>query len=273
MDANKRKKYSRMMSAHRNEWTNFARRQVSSTAKKETANVRSIFSATSSPQAASKRINSYFKGPARKQWETTLRTVWSETGKAIITFMHGFLTGKSFAPTTKDPIVDTLLTAWDLSVKSRILAGGEQITGITDTTKDNIMKVIADGVQEGKGHYAIGQDVEDQLDESWARRGEMISRTEANSAMNAATLEASQAAAPQLNKVWVTTGAPPCNGQGKGQQCCRQWHYDVDNKSVPQDEPFIVMDEEMMYPGDPAGSGANVINCACCLSYEKPEEG
>lgn len=50
----------------------------------------------------------------------------------------------------------------------------------------------------------------------------------------------------------------------------RPWHVDADSdygtedKALPVDEPFIVMGEEMMYPGDLAGSPANIYNCRCC---------
>ena len=29
------------------------------------------------------------------------------------------------------------------------------------------------------------------------------------------------------------------------------------------DEPFEVDGEQLMYPGDPAGSAGNIINCQC----------
>ena len=51
----------------------------------------------------------------------------------------------------------------------------------------------------------------------------------------------------------------------------RNWHVDADSdygtedKAIPMDEPFIVMGEEMMYPGDIAGSPENVYNCRCVM--------
>ena len=42
---------------------------------------------------------------------------------------------------------------------------------------------------------------------------------------------------------------------------------------IPLDEPFIVDGEELMYPGDDAGSPSNVINCHCIqIAVAKPEE-
>lgn len=51
----------------------------------------------------------------------------------------------------------------------------------------------------------------------------------------------------------------------------REWHSDADSdygaesQAIPMDEPFIVMGEKMMYPGDRAGSPENVYNCRCAL--------
>ena len=45
----------------------------------------------------------------------------------------------------------------------------------------------------------------------------------------------------------------------------REWHNEADGQQVPLDEPFIVGDEELMYPGDPNGSAENVINCRCTM--------
>lgn len=51
----------------------------------------------------------------------------------------------------------------------------------------------------------------------------------------------------------------------------REWHAEADSdygsedSAIPIDEPFVVMGEDMMYPGDKSGSPENVYNCRCCL--------
>ena len=42
---------------------------------------------------------------------------------------------------------------------------------------------------------------------------------------------------------------------------------------IPIGEPFVVMEEELMHPGDPAGSAENVINCQCIeLAVAAPKQ-
>jgi uncharacterized protein with gpF-like domain len=47
--------------------------------------------------------------------------------------------------------------------------------------------------------------------------------------------------------------------------------YELD--PIPVNEPFIVMGERLMYPGDDAGSPGNVINCQCItLAAQKKQK-
>ena len=261
----KRHRFALMMAAHRAEWDAFGVVQLTKAFNNDRKAIRSIFSTTDTPKAAGERINSYFKRQAGDGWQAALRTLWVETGKATIAYMHDFLTGKDVSGIrTKqddpDPGVSAITDPWQQIVNDKIIAGGDKITGITDTTRDQVQGVIAQGVENGDSHYVIGQAVDDALGDSWAGRGEMISRTEANSAMNYASLTTSQATVPDLNKVWSTTGM----------ENVRPWHQDADGQSVPQDQPFSVMDEDLMYPGDDSGSPENTINCACTIMFEEP---
>jgi hypothetical protein len=265
----KRHKYALMMGAHRDQWIRFGRKQFTAQHNKDRAAIKHIFDATSTPEAARMRIENYLKTAARQGWTQAVRTVWVETGKASITYMHAFLTGKNLIDIAykgvskqDEEAVAALHGTWEDRVNADILAGGDKIARITDTEKDQVTKVLADGQDAGLGHYAIGQAVDSKLSETWPGRGETISRTEVNSAMNKATLQDAGASAPDLNKVWATTGMDNV----------REWHADADGQSVPQDEPFDVMGEDMDCPGDDDGSPENVINCACCLQFEPPED-
>jgi hypothetical protein len=254
----KRHKYAFMMSAHRDAWVKFGRKQFGAQFAKDRAHVRSAFAATSSPEAASKLIKSYFQGPAHVGWMAALKIVWVETGKASIEYMHNFLTGKSYGFKQDDPLIEDIQSTWEQRVSDRIKTSfKDKIKGITDTTQDDVHNTIADGVADGKGHYEIGKLVDDKLDETWPGRGETISRTEAGSAMNRATLEDANAMAPDLYKKWAATMVNT-----------RETHQDADaGDAIPQDEQFDVGDDSMDCPGDESASPEEIINCGCCLLF------
>lgn len=41
--------------------------------------------------------------------------------------------------------------------------------------------------------------------------------------------------------------------------------YGSEDTAIPEDEPFVVDGEELMYPGDPIGSAFNICNCRCTM--------
>lgn len=59
----------------------------------------------------------------------------------------------------------------------------------------------------------------------------------------------------QFTKIWVATA----------DERTRDEHREADGQEVDADEPFEVGGEELMYPGDPAGSPWNIYNCRCTM--------
>jgi len=269
----RRYRFAIAMASHRTLWARIAFKQVAKAHKFDRNHVIQIMRATDSPEAALERIKTYFEGQSRVYWANALRIVWKETGKASITVTHEVLTGKDFMRSLtsmsfygpqnvkQDPVVTGVQSAWDLFVEDKITSRASKVVGVTRTTYGQIQDVMAQGVKDGSTHYEIGQEIESKLDELWKALSETISRTEVNSAMNAAMLEEARAMAPDLNKVWA------CSFLNS-----RQDHIDADGQSVPQSEPFIVGGEEMMEPGDDSASADQIVNCACTIFFERPEE-
>jgi uncharacterized protein with gpF-like domain len=57
----------------------------------------------------------------------------------------------------------------------------------------------------------------------------------------------------QVTKEWVS----------RGDSRVRDAHRAADGQVVPMNMPFIVKGESLQYPGDPAGSASNIVNCRC----------
>lgn len=60
-----------------------------------------------------------------------------------------------------------------------------------------------------------------------------------------------------------------------GDERTRDEHLAADGQEVPNNEPFTVGGEQMMYPGDISlgASGWNTINCRCSINYFIKEKG
>ncbi|MCJ7639573.1 MAG: phage head morphogenesis protein [Euryarchaeota archaeon] len=261
----RRYRFAIAMASHRTLWARIALKQVAKAHKFDRNHVTQIMRATDSSEAALEHINSYFEGQSRVYWANALRIIWKETGKASIAVMHDVLAGKDFfsdysmiTEITKDPVRDGVQLTWDQLVEDKITSRTNKVVGVTHARYEQIQDIMAKGVKNGSTHYEIGQQIESNLDEVWKALSENISRTEVNSAMNAAMLEDTKAMAPDLNKVWACTFLNS-----------RQDHMDADGQSVPQSEPFVVGGEEMMEPGDDSASADQIVNCACTIFFER----
>lgn len=102
--------------------------------------------------------------------------------------------------------------------------------------------------------------------DSTEARAHTIARTSVVPAANGAHAEVAGVINDQvvpLDKEWLATS----------DDRTREWHAEADGQRVPYAEPFDVMGEAMMYPGDPAGSAANVVNCRCVVLYPEADTG
>jgi len=122
---------------------------------------------------------------------------------------------------------------------------------ISQTTKDYIMEVISNGIDQGWSIKQMVDEIErkDYLD----GRVRRILRTESNRAVNYGTELAADKFEYKTQKRWVAVH----------DNRTRHWHLDADGQTVNQNGTYSVGGEQLEFPGDPNGSGANTINCRC----------
>jgi hypothetical protein len=122
---------------------------------------------------------------------------------------------------------------------------------ISDTTKEYILKVISKGIDEGWSIQRMTEEIEreDYLD----GRVRRILRTESNRAINYGNELAADKFEYKTQKRWVAVHDIRT----------RHAHLSADGQTVNQDGSFDVGGEQLEFPGDPKGSGANTINCRC----------
>ena len=127
---------------------------------------------------------------------------------------------------------------------------------INDHTKRQVLEQLKEAEANGESIQDMEKRIKGLFEETYKHRAQTVARTEVISANNKAGVEAARQA-NMKHKVWVTAL----------DEKTRPWHAEADGQTVGIDEPFIVMGEELDFPGDPKASPENTINCRCTMTY------
>lgn len=153
---------------------------------------------------------------------------------------------------TPTEIIDSIMRLW--------LAehGGLKIKQITNTTLKDIRQIIEAGIASGASEREIARAIEAVAPTKSASRAQTIARTETHASSAYAAQASAGATGLTMRKVWVSA---------RGERT-REDHDEADGQTRLLHEPFDIGGEALMYPGDPVGSAAQVINCRCVCAYE-----
>lgn len=168
---------------------------------------------------------------------------------------------------------------WVNSIKHTLgKAAGRRVTSITDTSKEEAVKIIQRTLQEaagdGLGASQMAILLRDRLGWQWGTdatyRASRIARTETTMASNLGSLQGAQQTKEPMLKVWLTTRDGRTRSRGRGD---RYEHYGKypggpDGEKQELEDKFTKTGELLNYPGDYAGSAGNVIHCRCTMFYE-----
>lgn len=150
-------------------------------------------------------------------------------------------------------------------IQDFIGARANQLAGqVTSSTYAAIQQALQDGVAAGEDINRIAARVQDVFAQASTNRAKTIARTEVISAANgSASLAASQLPSDvAAGQEFIATR----------DERTRDDHAEADGQIVAMGEPFIVGGESLLYPGDPAGSAENVINCRCTVAFLTPAD-
>jgi hypothetical protein len=138
---------------------------------------------------------------------------------------------------------------------------GLKIESTTRTLFENIERITRNVIREaalnGYGADKVADMILSQYNNMAKWQALRIARTEVVGASNEGAFTGAGSLGIELNKVWLSAL----------KENTREDHSALDHTEVPQDEPFDVGGELLMYPGDPSGSAGNVINCLCAISH------
>lgn len=135
----------------------------------------------------------------------------------------------------------------------------DRVTGVTETTKDQISHALDDADAQGLTTSETASYLVKTLqsDEFTRSRALTIARTESTAAANKGAMLAADSSDYLVGKIWI----PVMDNN------TRPAHAEMDGEPVISlDDLFDVGGELLNYPGDLRGSAGNVINCRCCVA-------
>jgi len=192
-----------------------------------------------------------------KRMSRILLQLWSESGQAIQDTLIDTAKHNRLIMELKLVEVEGTPTADAIMVDFLRQYGGLKITQITGTTLDDINSVVSQGITDGLSELEIGRLVYLVAPTKGASRAQTIARTESHQAANVTAQGTANAAGLTMRRQWVSASG----------ERTRKDHREANGQTVDMHEPFKVGGENLMYPGDPAGSAKNVINCRCAVVF------
>lgn len=174
------------------------------------------------------------------------------------------------------PVVSGILTdAWrrvtsagnpptDPWTSNYLNESGNRLSNMPSEVYALIVMEVERGITEGRSLDRVRDDIQVLLTASgtdrWRNRAMTVARTETIGAVNAgvfrgAELEAEQRGDVAPFKVWISTD----------DSLTRPTHVEADGQRTLLREPFRVGGAPLLFPGDPRGPAAEVINCRCSL--------
>lgn len=141
--------------------------------------------------------------------------------------------------------------------------GGDEITGINQTTQDDITGIVDDALKEGTNPRRIRSQIGEYVEETIPNRGETIARTEMNKAQNFGRHETFKASGVVEHKRWLSfRGAREAHGLLGGQDRELDEAFEVPSGNWAG--------ETAMFPGD-FGPVELVAECRCGIRAVFPE--
>lgn len=146
---------------------------------------------------------------------------------------------------------------WKLPAQATIdfiNARANRLKDVPDEIWQTIQQQISEGLDKGEPIRDIAKRITRAFDAIDEGRASVIATTETHAAYGFSRNEAMKTAGVKFKK-WIISGLPNV----------RHAHQIADGQIVPINQPFLVGGENLQYPGDPAGSPENTINCRCII--------
>lgn len=141
--------------------------------------------------------------------------------------------------------------------------GAQRVTLVSGTAKKTLIKITQQLMRDpdfmALGNIEKGRILKNQFNKYSTYQAQRLVRTEATNAANFATMESATTIFPgaQLMKEWIASF----------DDRTRSTHSEAGaSEPIPYNDAFMVGGSLMMYPGDPSGPSAEVVNCRCSIA-------
>jgi HK97 family phage portal protein len=139
-------------------------------------------------------------------------------------------------------------------LKAKRIISTSKITKVNKTTQAMVGRHLRAGLERGDSLNDLTKQIAKDLGSNRAR-ALTIARTQTAGALDSGRHEGFRQSGVD-GKSWITSGDDQVRDAHRAAGA-------LYGKAIPLDQAFVVGGERLMYPGDPAGSAANIVNCRC----------
>lgn len=204
---------------------------------------------------------------ARQDLDRILRELWAASiSESSTAFLEEYSEG--FPSAVKAADVPGLIESFIQNLRPQVASQ------ILETSRVQVRDMMSGGLASGESADAVYLQLLDKIPALSEYRGLLISRTEVHAATQFAAWQLARRSTVPLVKVWSSVNDERTRDFGELGKISAFNHRSMDGVRADLNDAFLVPRviggyEALMFPGDPRGSAANVINCRCIQLYER----
>ena len=191
----------------------------------------------------------YTEAPIAEAMQVFYSKAWSKQLRGFVTYLKDTLPPKAtIGVGFENPIMDAALKEYFATI------GGQHIRDINATSQKKIQKAFTDALENNEGFRGAERRLMKEVDMS-KTRARMIARTESLMVTNACKYTQAELLPIEMEKTWIHDHP----------KMPRDWHIELNGKTIDLNEKFNADGSMMKHPGDPNGGAHNNINCKCTM--------
>lgn len=141
------------------------------------------------------------------------------------------------------------------------IQGGQRVTHVTQTTKDNIGRIVAQGIESGNSREQMVAEILQEYEIQSKSRAKLIADQETITTLETGHYDMMRSSGA-VTKTWHHRPQKnPRDGRDGGSN-----HVAMDGETVPIDGTFS---NGLRYPCDPMGPARETIKCRCYVTYNR----